>query len=244
MVNSTGRLTAIVSLCLAVSFLAGCASPDNELGAEIRKTLGVTKDTLEKTENSAERNYDPEVILKRAEAYFKQKDYIEAGGEFQRFLDLHPLHEWADYALFRLGMTHFLQFKTIDRDTEPARKALETFQRLLAVYPDVEYAEEATKKMEECRRILAENQLYIGRFYYKKGAYPSAIQRLTLLLDRYGDLPPAEEGLYFLGMSHYYNHNPVEALQHLQDWLARYPEAERRRSVIRVVDRLRRTTQP
>lgn len=240
------RLRSLTALMILAALLCGtgCATRDEGLGSEIRKTLGVNKNTLEKTENLPEKNYDPEVILKRAEAYFKQDDYIEAAGEYQHFLELHPLHEWADYALYRLGMSYFLQFRTADRDTEPVRKALETFQKLLAVRPEGEYAQEARRRVGASRSILAENQLYVARYYYKKGAYPAAIERLKSLLDQYADLPSAEDGLYYLGLAYYRNGNSGEALSRLEAWQTQYPESEHRAAVKRLVDRIRRTSPP
>ena len=218
--------------------LAGCATKSDEVGAEIRKSLGVTNDTLEKTENSVERNYDPKVILKRAEAYYEKKEYIEATGEYQHFMDLHPLHEWADYALFKLGMSYFRQIGTIDRDPEPVQKALGAFQRLLSVYPHTKYAEESQAKIKACKEALARYQLYVGRFYYKKAAYPAAMARFKQILETYPDIPATAEALYYLGLTYYHQGGSSQAAATLQDLLTRYPQTPYREEAQRLLARL------
>ena len=150
--NPSVRKT-IGSLVLFVAFSTGwgCAATNDPLGADIREALGVTKNSAEETKDDVKRNYDPKVILKRAEALYQAGEYIEAIGEYQHFLDLHPLHEWADYAQLKLGMSYFQQFTTIDRDPEPVQKALESFQKLVTTYPNTKYTDEAQKRIAACQ---------------------------------------------------------------------------------------------
>jgi len=214
-----------LALFLAVSAGAGCGSANDPLGADIRKELGVTKTSAEETKDSVERNYDPRVILKRAEALYQNGDYIEAVGEYQHFLDLHPLHEWADYAQLKMGMSYFRQFVTIDRDPEPVQKAIESFQKLLTTYPNTKYAEEAKKNIAVCRERLAQNQYYVGRFYYKKGAYPAAIYRFEQLLVLYPDDPVAADSLYYLALSYEGQGKDGQAASRLENLISKYPDS-------------------
>ena len=234
-------LLLIIPLLLSMS---SCASQEEELGKEIRKALNITKDTLEKTEDSPERNYDPKVILMRAEAFYKEKRYEEALVEYQHFLDLHPLHEWASYSLFKLGMSYFRQIQTIDRDQEPTQKALETFQNFLSVYPDSEYTEKAQEMIKTCSKTLAESHLYIGRFYYKKGAYPAAIVRFEELLSSFPDLPQTEDALYYLAWSYYRQEKPDQASSHLERLLSDFPQNRHQKSARKLFDRIREIQAP
>ena len=219
--------------------LGGCSATKESFGAEIRKTLGVNKDTLKKTENSAEKNYDAKVILKRAEAYYEKDEFIEAAGEYQHFIELHPLHEWAEYAQFKLGMSYFHQIRTIDRDPEPTQNALSAFQKFLSVYPNSQYAGEAEKRARLCETDLAEHQFYVGRFYYKKGDYPAAIARFNSLLGAYPDLPPAEKALYYLGLTYYRSDAPDQATERLEELLGRFPKSSYRNSAEKLLARIR-----
>ncbi|MBI3995365.1 MAG: outer membrane protein assembly factor BamD [Nitrospirae bacterium] len=203
----------------------GCAASHDPLGAEIREALGVTKSSAEETKDTIELTYDPKVILKRAEALYQEEAYIEAIGEYQHFLDLHPLHEWADYAQLKLGLSYFQQFTTIDRDSEPVQKALGSFQKLLTTYPNTSYAGEAQKRIAVCRERLARHELYVGRFYYKQAAYPAAIRRFEQILSVYPNDPVAADSLYYLALSYEQEGKAGQAVLHLQDLIAKFPDS-------------------
>jgi outer membrane protein assembly factor BamD len=211
-----------LAVCLTA---AGCATPNDPLGADIRKELGVTKNSAEETKDDVKRNYDPKIILKRAEALYQQGDYIEAVGEYQHFLDLHPLHEWADYAQLKLGLSYFQQFTTIDRDPEPDQKALESFQKLLTTYPNTKYADEARKRISVCRERLAQYQFYVGHFYYKQEAYPAAIHRFEQILTTYPNEPVIADTLYYLALAYERSGKAEQAVNRLQDLIAKYPDS-------------------
>src|SRR6266446_5887681 len=81
--------------------LAGCATEKDTMGSEIRDLLGIDENTTALTEGTIEQQYDPLTIMKRGESFYAKKNYIEAAGEYQRFLELHPLHRLAPFAQFR-----------------------------------------------------------------------------------------------------------------------------------------------
>ncbi|HTN43163.1 MAG TPA: outer membrane protein assembly factor BamD [Nitrospiria bacterium] len=216
----------IVGFALTVFLAAaGCGTPNDPLGADIRKELGVTKNSAEETKDDVKRNYDPKVILKRAEALYQSGEYIEAAGEYQHFLDLHPLHEWADYAQLKLGLSYFQQFTTIDRDPEPDQKALGSFQKLLTTYPNSKYADEARKRISICQERLAQYQFYVGHFYYKQEAYPAAIHRFEQILSAYPNEPVVADTLYYLALSYERSGKAEQAVSRLQDLIVKYPDS-------------------
>jgi outer membrane protein assembly factor BamD len=222
---------------------AGCGTPNDPLGADIRKELGVTKNSAEETKDDVKRNYDPKVILKRAEALYQQEEYIEAVGEYQHFLDLHPLHEWADYAQLKLGLSYFQQFTTIDRDPEPEQKALESFQKLLTTYPNTKYADEARKRISICQERLARYQFYVGHFYYKQAAYPAAIHRFEQILTTYPNDPVIADTLYYLALAYEQSGKAEQALSHLQDLIVKYPDSPYQEKAHQVLNRINQKPQ-
>ena len=222
---------------------AGCSTQNDPLGADIRKELGVTKNSAEETKDDVKRNYDPKVILKRAEALYQQGDYIEAVGEYQHFLDLHPLHEWADYAQLKLGLSYFQQFTTIDRDPEPDQKALESFQKLLTTYPNTKYADEARKRISVCQERLAQYQFYVGHFYYKQEAYPAAIHRFEQILSTYPNDPVVADTLYYLALAYERSGKAEQALSHLQDLIVKYPDSPYQEKAHQVLNRINQKPQ-
>lgn len=74
--------------------------------------------------DTIEMSYDPNVIMKRAESFFDKESYAEAIVEYKHFLDLHRNHILAPYAQYKTGVSHYKQFRTVDRDPEPLKKPL------------------------------------------------------------------------------------------------------------------------
>ena len=68
--------------------------------------------------------------------------------------------------------------------------AILSFERLLKEYSESAYASEATKKINDCRKLLAEHELYVGRFYYKSKHYGAALTRFEGVLTGYIDVLP------------------------------------------------------
>ena len=216
---------ALLGLLLS-GFLTGCATEKDTVGSEVRNLLGIDTDTAVSTEATIEQRYDPLAIMKRAESFYGKKNYIEAAGEYQRFLELHPLHRLAPYAQFRLAMSYFKQINTIDRDSEPLQKAMLAFQKLVQVYPNSPYVAETKANLAICRERLARYQLYIGNFYHKRGDDEAAVYRYNKVIQEYGDLELAAEAFYRLALSYQSLGNTAQAQSALHLLLEKYPESD------------------
>ena len=116
---------------LLVGLLVGCSSASKPKDVSTAKQAVADADEQVLKSDPVERNYDPHVIMKRAEAFYEKEDYAEAAVEYQHFLDLHRSHMLAAYAQYRLGLSHFKQVTTTDRDPEHVRQYIEAMQKLL-----------------------------------------------------------------------------------------------------------------
>jgi outer membrane protein assembly factor BamD len=212
------RGTGLATVALAALLAAGCSSA-------VREFFGL--DVADSAASIADLNqyHDPLVLLSRADKLFDQRNYLEAALTYERFLELHRLHQQAAYAQFRLGLSYLKQLRSIDRDIEPVTKALKAFQLFLARYPDSLYAADARTHVAACRRDLAESELSIGRFYYRQGSYPAAISRFEGVIKEYGDLSVGEEALFLLGQAYAKDGNDEQARKRLEQLLRQYPNS-------------------
>ena len=121
----------------------------------------------------------PEALMGLADALYGDKRYEEAKFQYRRFLELFPANPEAAKAQFNSAMCSFQRMKTIDRDQSTTQEAVQEFQRLIQSYPHSPYVDEAKEKLAESRERLAAYELYVGRFYYRQGAYPAAIGRFA-----------------------------------------------------------------
>ncbi|MFW5899880.1 MAG: outer membrane protein assembly factor BamD, partial [Desulfovermiculus sp.] len=58
--------------------------------------------------------YTAQAELRLADAYFLDKRYAAAENAYKEFESLHPGHEDIAYVLFRIGLSNYKQFKSID----------------------------------------------------------------------------------------------------------------------------------
>jgi outer membrane protein assembly factor BamD len=130
--------------------------------------------------------------LKVADAHFYRKEYPEAIGAYEDFVQLHPKNEAIPYVKYQIGVCYYEQMLSIDRDQTPTRLAILSFERLLKEHADSAYASEATKKINDCRTLLAEHELYVGRFYFKSKHYSAALGRFEGVLTGYIDVLPSK----------------------------------------------------
>ena len=131
--------------------------------------------------------------LKIADAHFNLKEYDDAIFAYQEFEELHPKNEAIPYVIYQIGNSYFNQLGTIDRDQTVAYKAIDSFERLVKNYPNDPYADDARQKILTCRKSLAENQFYIGNFYYRTKRYKSALARFEEIVANWGEFPDIQE---------------------------------------------------
>lgn len=188
---------------LLLALLVGCsgASKDVRDPSATKKSIDGTDEQIF-VEGTVEKYYHPNVIIKRAEAYFDRQELDEALVEYQHFLDLHRNHVLAPYASFRIGEIHLKRAKTIDRDPDPMHKAIAAFEQMRKDFPGSRYDAQALEKLQECHDWMAQMHLFVGQFYYRRGSYLAAAHRFELIVKSYPDKPIAPDALYFLAKAY------------------------------------------
>lgn len=194
-------------LTLGCSMFSDNEAPAPATGADRTDAQIFVGDTIEM-------NYDPNVILKRAESFHEKEGYTEAIVEYQHFLDLHHNHILAPYAQYRLALSHFKMIQTIDRDMTPVKKAQEEFRKLIDGFPASQYEAEARVKIKECHGLLAKNHLFVGTFYYKREQYLAAAKRFEKIINGYPSMEEAVEAKLQLAKTY----QKLGALEWARDW--------------------------
>lgn len=132
--------------------------------------------------------YAIEAELSLADAYFLDQEWLAAMDAYKEFESLHPRHEAIPYVLFNIGMASKNMYLSVDRPITPIEEAYSYFKRIHESYPDSEYAEQSRELMAECRKLMAQHELYIADFYYRIGNYGSAWLRYKNLVDNFKDV--------------------------------------------------------
>jgi outer membrane protein assembly factor BamD len=127
----------------------------------------------------------PMAEMRTADSLYYDRKYIEAIGLYEEFKKLHPTHPEVQYVTFQVGMCHFRQMLTPDRDQTETEKAMEQFRYLIENFPQSPLVAEAKKNSETCRRQMAEHEYLIADLYYRTYKYKAALGRFESLIRNY-----------------------------------------------------------
>lgn len=197
----------LVSLLLVMS-LAGCAAMDSvfnfvglggSAGPDTAESLamqgldeynyGKYSSALKTFEDLRDRypfsQYSLLAELKIADCRYYDKEYVEAAVLYEEFENNHPTNEAIPYVMFQVGMCHYRQIDTIDRDPAGAYDSIQAFSRLIRTYPESPYTIEARSKVLEAQNFLALHEFYVADFYVRTKEYKQAEHRLEFLLNNY-----------------------------------------------------------
>ncbi len=202
----------LVIICL---FLAACSGSKDkpQSTAELYFQKGEKQfesklydDAIASWEKVRDTFYSPKLSmlaeLKIAETYYVAKRYDEAASAFSHFLEQHPNDPRAASIYYRMGLSHYQQILTPDRDQTTTQKALDSFTKLIELFPNDSRVQEAKDQIQRCRTRLAEHEVYVGKFYLKKKRYQAAINRLEGILESFPDYFYRDEAYFYLGKTY------------------------------------------
>lgn len=208
-----GLLRYVILLSCLFFFFGGCAGKKklrpNEMGhkALLDKGLqqlkvGEFKSATKTLQSVVDRYpYTKAAIiasLKLADAYYVRGDFDTAFDLYDKFVRYHPRDPNSPHAMYQMGMCHFSQVKSFDRDQTHILKAENIFVRLIRMYPNSEYANKARKNLRTCLTYLARYEVFVGNFYFKHGDYLAALGRYTNAIKNYPDMGQYNEALEYM----------------------------------------------
>jgi outer membrane protein assembly factor BamD len=190
----------------------------NKLYAEARDELnsGNYERAIEYFEKLESRypfgTYAQQAQMEVAYAHYRQGDNPLALAAVERFIKLHPNHPNVDYIYYLRGLINFndrisfLNFLTkqdlSERDPKAARDAFDSFRLLVERFPNSIYASDATDRMNYLVNALAQYEVHVASYYYRRGAYLAAANRAQAAIEQYREAPAVEEALFLLVRSY------------------------------------------
>src|SRR5690606_5406108 len=82
-----------------------------------------------------------------------------------------------------------------ERPPQTAAKAFNSFKTVVEQYPKSEYAHDARRRMLYLRNRLADYEIYVARYYMKRGAWVAAAQRAEQTIEQYDGSPAVRDAL-------------------------------------------------
>lgn len=227
----------LILLTICLPLFSGCAStPTADPSAQELYARGESSFTKSRYQEAIgywkqvkEQFPEPELMAKAeigiANAYFLDNEYIEAGAAYEDFRRLHPTHDLAQFALYRQALSSYNLITGIDTDQTPVKNALALFETFVKQHPKSEYVPKVQEKIAECRGMLAQYEIYVGRFYYRTDAYQAAIGRLEGALTQFPDYTGHDETLYYLAKASLEAKQKDKAQTALSRLIREYPKS-------------------
>lgn len=222
------KLLKIAAVVLALSISACSLLPEK---IDETKTWSASKLYSEARDELASGNYDKSVQyfgklesrypfgtyaqqaqLETAYAYYRQGDQPQALAAAERFIKLHPNHPNVDYAYYLRGLINFndrvsafnflSRQDATERDPKAAREAFDAFKQLVERFPDSTYTPDAIARMKYLVNAMAQYEVHVANYYYKRGAYLAAANRAQYAIKEYREAPALEEALFVMVRSY------------------------------------------
>ena len=143
-----------------------------------------------------------------AYAYYRQSEQAQSLAAIDRFIKLHPNHPNVDYMYYLRGLVnfndkigllqHFSKEDVTERDPKAAQDAFDSFKVLVTKFPNSKYAPDAHVRMKYLLNALAQYEVHVANYYYRRGAYLAAANRAQQAVQKYPDAPAIEEALFVM----------------------------------------------
>jgi len=225
------RSLALITLLFPMFVLSGCSNlfsdkqADETAGWSAQQLYKAAKDYLDDgAYENAIKNYEKlearfpygrfaqQAQIEITYAYFKQNDVEATVASAERFVKLHPNHPNVDYAHYLKGLTYFNQDigfmgklaeqDQSERDPKALRNSFDAFKELTTRFPQSKYTPDALDRMKYLVNALSSHEVHVARYYYRRGAYVAAGNRVRFALQTYPQTPALEEGLFILVKSY------------------------------------------
>jgi outer membrane protein assembly factor BamD len=219
------RRAPLVPLVMSVLVLAACSSTPKEDQKSAERLYAEARDDI------ASGSYENAIkLLERVEgraagtllaqqaqielgyAYWKSGEKAQALSTLDRFIKLNPSSPALDYAMYLRGLVNFnedLGFfgrmarqDLSERDQQAARDAYQSFKQLVDQFPGSKYTPDARLRMDYIVNSLANYEVHVARYYFRRGAFLAAANRAQQAVLEFDRAPATEEALYIMARSY------------------------------------------
>jgi outer membrane protein assembly factor BamD len=215
----------------------GSAQPDRflfERGNEAlmkKEWLNARTYFMQIVDNYPQSPFRPDAKLAMGDSYLGEgsaESAVLAANEFREFLTFYPTNPRADYAQYKLAMSHFGQMRAPERDQTETREALKEFDVFFQKFPSSTLTAEVKQNWRIARDRLSEASFRVGLTYYRQRWYPGAISRFReVLMEDPGYT--GRDGVYFYlaeSLARADKNRVAEAIPYFERLIAEFDQSE------------------
>ena len=173
--------------------------------------------------------FRPDAKLGVGDAYLSEgtaESYVLAANEFREFLTFYPTNPKADYAQYKLAMSHFRQMRAPERDQTETKAALVEFDIFFQKYPDSALTSEVKQSWRIARDRLSAASVVVAMHYYRIRWYPGAIDRFREILRDDPAFTGRDAVYYYLAESLARTDKTAEAIPYFERLLTEFDRSE------------------
>ena len=208
------RPAALVATALGLA-LAGCAGKKsteldtNYVARDVNTLYALAKARVDQGDwkraaelfNEVERQHPYSALAVRAQimaawSFYEGNDYPRAVAALDRFVELNPASEFAEYAYYLKALCYYEQIVDVQRDAAMTKLAMQAFEELVRRFPQGAYARDAQLKIDLTRSHLAGKEMAVGRYYLNNEFYSAALRRFQIVINAYDTTNQVPEALH------------------------------------------------
>lgn len=214
---------------------AGTAQPDKFLldrgNAELKEKnwLRAREYFRQIVDNYPQSPLRPEAKLGVGDTYLGEnsaESLVLGANEFREFITFYPTNTRADYAQYKLAMSHYNQMRRPERDQTETREAVKEFEAFFERYPNSSLTPEVKAKWREARDRLSEASYRVGYFYFRSRYYRGAIDRFRGVLKEDPGYSGRDAVYYYLAESLARTDKKAEAIPLFERLLEEFEQSE------------------
>jgi outer membrane protein assembly factor BamD len=184
----------------------------------------------------------PDAKLGLGDSYLGEKStesLVLGANEYREFLTFFPRHERADYAQYKLAMSHFMQMRAPERDQTETVAALKEFQTFFNQYPNSQLTPEVRTKWREARDRLSRAEFRVGLHYFRVRWCPGAIPRFRGVLKDDPEFSGRDEVYFYLAECLARTDKKPEAIPLYERLLTEFSQSEHAEDAKKRLDELK-----
>ena len=156
--------------------------------------------------------FTEQALMEQAYAQYKAGKHEDAISTIDRFIRTYPTHRNIAYLYYLRGLSNMsrntvflskaFKLDMSNRDLGSPQQAYNDFNTVASRYPNSRYAADARQRMIFLRNEFARFELNTGLYYLHRGAWVSAADRATYLLETYPQSQYQNDAVAMLGESY------------------------------------------
>lgn len=165
--------------------------------------------------------------------------YVYAQNEYREFLAFYPTNPRADYAQMQLGMVHFNQMLSPQRDQSETREAIKEFQAFVDRFPNSKLMPEVRQRLREAKDRLSDADMLVANFYSSIRLYSGAEPRYRHVLETDPEYSRRDSLYFHLAESLDKSGRKAEALPYYERLIQEFEKSEHLEEANRRIERLK-----